>query len=173
MAPLITDPTVKQVLKCVPLALNLMPNSYLNSIMASMDLAINTLEAMMALLEAQLLSLFGFSQALQAQKAMILNVIQGYQSQLNIIDMSIVNQCPVLGQVNQVVTGTVETYLAPVKAIINQIDCFNRIYLEYQDKKALIQAQIDMLKQVRTAIQSVLDLRAAAIMTVNMTTGQV
>jgi hypothetical protein len=136
-----------------------------------MTIAITTLEAMVALLEAQLLSLFGFLQMLQAQKAMILNVINSYRSQFMVIETSITQQCPALGEYTQIVDETVTTYMAPLYAIINQIDCFNRLYLEYQEKKAFIQAQIDMLKVIRTAVQQVLNLRAAAILVADTTVG--
>lgn len=173
MALIELTPTQRKYLQCVAVALQFLPNSYCEAIISSMTLAIATLEAMMALLEAQLLTLFGFLQVLQAQKSIVLNVIQGYRSQFNVIETSIAQQCPALGQVNIVVDETVNTYLAPLYAIINQIDCFNRIYLEYQEKKALIQAQVDMLKMVRTSVQQVLNLRAAAIMTADMTVGKV
>jgi hypothetical protein len=169
----LTAPTKQQALQCVSLALALVPNSYLTSIMASIDLAINTLQGLMALLEAQLLSLFGISKALQAQKAAILNLISSYSSQLNIIDMSIVNQCPALGQVNQIAAEATQQFMGPLYAIINQVDCLNRIYLEYQQRKAFIQAQIDMLKLVKNAIQNMLNLRAAVVLAANISPGKI
>jgi hypothetical protein len=169
MDPLLTlTPTQRKLVQCVAVALNLLPNSYLNSIIATLDLAINTLQAALALIEGYLLSLGGVLTMLRAQKAMILSLVSGVRSQINIIEMSVIIQCPVLGEVNKVVNDTIDNLLAPLYGIINQIDCLNRIYLEYQDKKAIIQAQIDMLKTVRTAIQSVLNLRAAAVTAAKM-----
>jgi hypothetical protein len=167
MALIELTPTQRKYVQCVAVALQFLPNSYCEAIISSMTLAITTLEGLMALLEAQLLTLFGFLQLLQAQKAMILNVINSYKSQIMVIGASVAQQCPALGEVNQVIDETVTTYMAPLYAIINQIDCFNRLYLEYQEKKAFIQAQIDMLKVVRTAVQQVLNLRAAAVMVAN------
>ncbi len=155
--------TGQTALSCVSVALNAVPNSYLTSISTSINLAVSTLEALMALLEGQIIALNGIMTNLRAQKSAILNVISAYQGQLNIIDMALTKQCPVLGEVNATVASVTNQFIAPLKQILNVIDCYNRIYLEYQQKKSLIQSQIDMLKAVSNQIQSIINLRGAVI----------
>ena len=166
MAPILTGQTA---LSCVSTALNGMPNSYLNAITSSLTLAITTMEALMAMLEMQILALNGVMTNLRAQKSAILNVVSAYSSQLNIMDMALVNQCAVLGEVNTTIAGMTRQFIAPLRAILDQIDCYNRIYLEYQQNKSLIQVQIDMLKSVRTQIQSIINLRSSVINTATIT----
>jgi hypothetical protein len=151
--------------RCVGLVMAALPDSTLSAASSGINTVIQTLTAYEVILQARLLSLGFIMVPLQAKKIAAENVLQAYQSTINVFAQGAINQCPALGTTTQVIKESVNPYISTAKNLLNIINITARLQMEYGEYRNTIVRQINFLRQVKAQIDNVIQIRTGVVLT--------
>lgn len=147
---------------CVQTALNVLPDSALQSAISGLTLIQSNLQVLSVIITTEILNLDILLAPLVVEKNALLAIQQTVVAQFKILDQAVVQQCVALGSLNQTILASVDNISEAITNTLNLINMKEAVKIQYNNELLLLQDQISFVARMKSIFQTALQVRTQA-----------